>query len=53
MKLGAGGRFEKGVKKLEAKGMPEKKSKAIMAAAGRKKYGATKMAAMAAKGRKK
>ncbi len=43
-KLGGGGRF----KQLEAQG----KSPALAAYIGRKKYGASKMASMAAKGKK-
>jgi len=53
MKLGGGGRFEKLTKKLESKGKSAESAKAIAASAGRKKYGAAKMASMAAKGRKK
>ena len=47
-KLGQGGRFA-AVAKAAGGG---EKGKRIAAAAGRKKYGATKMAKMAAKGRK-
>ena len=50
-KLGSGGRFKALTKKLAAKGA--KDPKALAAAIGRKKYGATKMAKMAAAGRKK
>lgn len=53
MKLGGGGRFQKLTKKLESKGKSPQSAKAIAAAVGRKKYGAKKMASMAAKGRKK
>lgn len=52
MKLGGGGRFEK----LEGELSHEKGVKnpgAIAASIGRKKYGAGKMASMAAKGRKR
>jgi len=52
MALGGGGRFQKGVDSMTAKGMPEKEAKAVMAKAGRAKYGAKKMASMAAAGRK-
>lgn len=48
-KLGSGGRFA-AVAKAAGGG---EKGKAIAAAVGRKKYGAEKMAKMAAKGRKK
>lgn len=44
MKLGGGGRFAT---------LAKKTSPAIAAAIGRKKYGAKKMAKMAAKGRKR
>lgn len=50
-KLGSGKRFKAGVEKLEKEGKSEDSAKAIMAAAGRKKYGAEKMAKMAAAGR--
>ena len=52
-KLGGGGRFQAGVSKMTAKGMPASEAKAIMAEAGRKKYGAKKMAQMSAAGRKR
>ena len=53
-KLGDGGRFKAGVEKIEKKeGSGKERASSIMAAAGRKKYGASKMASMAAKGRKK
>ena len=50
-KLGSGKRFEKTTKALAAKGA--KDPKALAAYIGRKKYGAKKMAAMAAAGRRK
>lgn len=50
-KLGSGGRFA-AVKASAAKGGARDPA-AVAAAIGRKKYGAKKMAAMAAKGRKK
>ena len=53
MKLGGGGRFQKLTRKLELQGKSEESAKAIAAAAGRKKYGAGKMANMAAAGRKR
>lgn len=62
MKLGGGGRFEKGVKGIKARsGKPKKSGKGktkvikspegVMAAAGRKKYGKKAFQKMAAKGR--
>lgn len=53
MKLGGGGRFAKLTGKLESQGKSPQAAKAIAASAGRAKYGAAKMASMAAKGRKK
>jgi hypothetical protein len=52
-KLGSGKRFKAGQEKLEKKGMSKQEAGAIMASAGRKKYGSKKMAAMAAAGRKR
>jgi hypothetical protein len=52
MKLGGGGRFAKLEKSIAAKGKV-KNPAAVAASIGRKKYGAEKMAAMAAKGRKR
>lgn len=52
-KLGTGGRFAALTNKIEKQGKSEQAAKAIAAAAGRAKYGAKKMASMAAKGRKK
>lgn len=50
MKLGGGGRFEKGVEKLSHdKGVRD--PAAVMAAAGRKKYGKTRFQRMAKRGR--
>jgi hypothetical protein len=51
-RLGGGGRFAQVVAKMP-KGMPLREKKAIAAIQGRKKYGAKKMASMAAKGRKR
>jgi hypothetical protein len=52
--LGQGGRFAAVVQGLmRQKGMSSDRAKAIAASAGRKKYGAKKMASMAARGRKK
>jgi hypothetical protein len=53
MKPGGGGRFAKMVDALKKKGKSAKAAKAIAAAAGRKKYGAKRMAGFAAKGRKR
>ena len=53
-KLGTGKRFAEGVKKIEKKeGYSKERASAIMASAGRKKYGSAKMAKMAAKNRVK
>lgn len=52
-KLGSGKRFAEGSKKIQQKeGYSKERADAIMAAAGRKKYGSKKMASMAAKGKK-
>lgn len=51
-KLGSGGRFAKCVRSVEARGGAYD-AKAVCAAAGRKKYGAKKMSAMAKAGRKR
>jgi hypothetical protein len=53
MKLGSGGRFAAGVKKIEGEGLSKKAAGAIMAAQGAKKYGQAKMTAMAKAGKKK
>jgi hypothetical protein len=53
MKPGGGGRFAKLTGKLQRQGKSPEAAKAIAAAVGRKKYGASKMAKMAAAGRKK
>ncbi len=50
MKLGGGGRFQKLKNKLAKRGYSD--PAALAASIGRKKYGAKKMASMAAKGRK-
>lgn len=50
-KLGSGSRFRQFTKKLQAEGKSAESAKAIAAAAGRKKYGAKKMAKLAAHGR--
>ena len=51
-KLGSGKRFEHLEHKIAAKGGVDNPA-AVAASIGRKKYGAAKMAKMAAKGRKK
>jgi hypothetical protein len=53
LKPGGGGQFAKMTDALKEKGMSEERAKAIAAAAGRKKYGAKKMAQFAAAGRKR
>ena len=53
MKLGGGGRFAKMQAAIEKTGKSAESAAAIAAAAGRKKYGARKMAKMAATGRKR
>jgi hypothetical protein len=53
MKPGGGGRFAKLSKKIQGQGKSKKEADAIAAAAGRKKYGAKKMAGFSGKGRKK
>ena len=52
-KLGSGARFAALKSKIQSKGKSAKVAGAIAASIGRKKYGAKKMAAMAAAGRKK
>lgn len=52
--LGSGGRFRKLSDSIQSKeGVSKQSADAIAASIGRKKYGAKKMANMAAKGRKK
>ena len=53
MKPGGGGRFAKMVGGLERSGKSAESAKAIAASAGRKKYGAAKMAKFAAAGKKR
>lgn len=50
-KLGSGKRFASGVKKIESTGKSAESAKAIMASAGRAKYGDKKMNSMAKAGR--
>ena len=50
-KLGGGGRFQKGAAKIEAKeGLSKESADAIMAVAGRKKYGNKAMGAISQRG---
>ncbi len=53
MKPGGGGRFAKMVSAIKRSGKSEASAEAIAAAAGRKKYGATRFEKMAAAGRKR
>ena len=53
MRLGGGGRFAAMTAALMRKGKSKKSAKAIATSAGRKKYGAKRMAEMAAAGRKR
>lgn len=53
MKEGGGGKFAKMVDSLKAKGKSAKSAKAIAAAVGRKKLGASKMAKYAKAGKKR
>ena len=48
---GGGGRFARLVDQLRARGYSEKRARAIAASVGRRKYGATQMAAWSAAGR--
>lgn len=53
-KLGSGKRFSSGVKSIERKdGLPKQEAQAIMAKAGRARYGAKKMSQLASRGRKR
>lgn len=52
-KLGSGKRFKQGVDKLKKEGKSPKAAAAIMASAGRAKFGAAKMSSMAATGRRR
>ena len=53
MRPGGGGAFAKMTAGLEKSGKSEESAKAIAAAAGRAKYGASKMAGFSAAGRKR
>lgn len=53
MKPGGGGKFQKGMDDMTAKGMSKKMASAIMAKQGMKKYGKKQMVAWSAAGRKR
>jgi hypothetical protein len=53
MRPGGGGRFAKAKDEMMAEGAPAKVASARLAVAGRKKYGAERMARWAAAGRKR
>jgi hypothetical protein len=53
LKPGGGGRFARLVDRLKARGLSEKRARAIAASIGRRKYGARQMAQWAAAGRKR
>jgi len=53
LRPGGGGKFERQKDALMRKGMSEDRASAITAAAGRKKYGAEKMAKWASAGRRR
>lgn len=52
MALGDGSRFAADVSKIEKEGLSKARASAIMASAGRKKYGAKKMAKWSSEGKK-
>ena len=51
LKPGGGGRFARLVDQLRARGMSEKRARAVAASVGRRKYGAKQMAQWSAAGR--
>ena len=53
LRPGGGGRFARLVDRLKARGLSEKRARAVAASVGRRKYGAKQMAAWAAAGRKR
>ena len=53
LKPGGGGRFARLVDQLRARGMSEKRARAVAASVGRRKYGAKQMAQWSAAGRKR
>ena len=53
LRPGGGGRFQRLVDRLRARGLSEKRARAIAASIGRRKYGAKQMAQWAAAGRRR
>jgi len=53
LRPGGGGRFARLVDQLRARGMSEKRARAVAATIGRRKYGSKQMAQWAAAGRKR
>lgn len=53
LKPGGGGRFQRMVDRLKARGLSEKRARAVAASVGRRKYGAKQMAQWATQGRKR
>jgi len=53
LRPGGGGRFQRMVDRLKARGLSEKRARAVAASVGRRKYGARQMAQWAAAGRKR
>jgi len=53
LRPGGGGRFQRMVDRLRARGYSEKRARAVAAAVGRRKYGAKQMAQWAAAGRRR
>ena len=53
LKPGGGGRFARLVDQLRARGMSEKRARAVAASVGRRKYGAKQMAQWSASGRRR
>jgi len=53
LKPGGGARFQRMVDRLKARGLSEKRARAIAATIGRRKYGARQMAQWSAAGRKR
>ena len=52
-RTGGGGKFARMTDALKRKGISARRAKAIAAAAGRKKYGAKKMASLSARGKRR
>ena len=53
LRPGGGGRFARLVDRLKARGLSEKRARAVAASVGRRKYGSKQMAQWAAQGRKR